>query len=190
MASAVREALKTAQSLAAKSPQGMANGTAKHDPAAQPAPARKPVATSFQAGPLEDVPAFIPDDSPDSTPSMVIPPEFRPAVGARGSAPEAVVPDRPVSPVEPTEQQQQQQQQTGATGADDTVSEQSEEARRPSPPPVDRWAQIRKNAAERAARAGTDPSRMSPAPPSQPPPPPRKESSETSVEESKHTFSF
>jgi hypothetical protein len=185
MASAVREALKTAQSLAAKSPQGMANGTAKHGPAAQPAPARKPVATSFQAGPLEDVPAFVPDDTPDTTPSMVIPPEFRPAVGARGSAPEAVVPERPVSPVNLVEQQQ-----TGAAGADDTVSEQSEEARRPSPPPVDRWAQIRKNAAERAARAGTDPSRMSPAPSSQPPPPPRKESSETSVEESKYTFSF
>lgn len=76
--------------------------------------------SSFDQGPLEDVPAFIPDDSPRQSEDSAAPP--------------------PISRDRPSEDGAELQQ---------TVS----------PVIGDRWAQIRKNAAERAARQSEEQSR-------------------------------
>ena len=77
-------------------------------------------ALNFHQGPLQDIPAFIPDAATERSVS-------------------------PAATKEPAEVVEQ----------DDTVSEQSVEATQTAPPPpplaLDRWAQIRKNAAERVA---------------------------------------
>ena len=76
---------------------------------------------SFDQGPLEDVPAFAPDESP-------------------------------TEPVIPTEQPYQEESRVSADGGiRDDVSDLSDENVEPMISPNDRWAQIRKNAAERAA---------------------------------------
>lgn len=88
----------------------------------------------FNQGPMEDMPAFVPEDSDDED-----------------SAPPPIVQRRPIGqnprlprPVTPPQQQ--------ATYGRDDMSEDSVEAGRQASPSQDRWAQIRKNAAERAAR--------------------------------------
>jgi hypothetical protein len=88
----------------------------------------------FDQGPMEDMPAFVPEDSDDedhAAPPVV----YRRPVGQDSRIP------RPVTPP-----------QQHAAYARDDVSEDSIEAGRQVSPSQDRWAQIRKNAAERAAR--------------------------------------
>ncbi|KAI9698449.1 MAG: hypothetical protein M1836_004030 [Candelina mexicana] len=116
---------------------------------------------SFDQGPLNDVPAFLPDDSPERA---VSPEFFTPA-------PE---PEPTQSPVEKTFQTRAaamlfnptpQQHNGEPNGVSETSAD--EEAVKPvdltrEVSPVDRWAQIRKNAAERAAaRENGDQSRLS-----------------------------
>ncbi len=105
---------------------------------------------SFDQGPLNDVPAFVPDDSPERA---VSPEFFTPA-------PE---PEAAVSPVEKNFQTRAaamlfKPAPSYEIGDSNRVSEIStdEEPVKPADltreiSPVDRWAQIRKNAAERAA---------------------------------------
>ncbi|KAI9805408.1 MAG: hypothetical protein M1825_000659 [Sarcosagium campestre] len=120
--------------------------------------------STFDQGPLEDVPAFVPEDSPE-------PPEVPIAQTQReqGSAVAAVPADTPNTPsplpntapassvVSPQEQRQQEQQpMTPAatqpdTARDEAIKDNSDSTREAAPPTQDRWAQIRKNAAERAA---------------------------------------
>ncbi|KFY27124.1 hypothetical protein V493_03689, partial [Pseudogymnoascus sp. VKM F-4281 (FW-2241)] len=108
--------------------------------------------SSFDQGPLEDVPAFVPGASPEASPrhSVDVPaapaPTRSPAVLAAieklEKSNQAVLTKAPKTPLA-----------TAGKGEDKTVS-----------PVGDRWAQIRKNAAERAAArqsedqksAGTD----------------------------------
>jgi len=97
----------------------------------------------FDQGPLEDVPAFVPQDSDENTPterpSMPDIQQFHPrATEIHPSAHEA--PER--MPFETGEEPQQNL---------DNTSEASDDYRQ-SIPMTDRWARIRKNAAERAQR--------------------------------------
>lgn len=88
----------------------------------------------FDQGPMEDMPAFVPEDSDDEDHAAA------PVVHRRPVGQDSRVP-RPVTPP----------QQQSAHVRDD-VSEDSVEVGRQASPSQDRWAQIRKNAAERAAR--------------------------------------
>lgn len=93
----------------------------------------------FDQGPMIDQPAFVPEDPPERQPSSprsaIAPPlENHPANRKRSSEGPAPPPDS--HPVAPREE-----------AAD--VSESDEDDA--ESPPLDRWAQIRKNAAERAA---------------------------------------
>ncbi|KAK4192608.1 hypothetical protein QBC35DRAFT_229154 [Podospora australis] len=93
----------------------------------------------FDQGPLLDQPAFIPDDGDDDVEDAVPPPIARHSSRSPLPSPASPPPkkDEPVSPVSPS-------------------------APAPKPvDPMDRWAQIRKNAAERAAQ-------RQPAPPVSP----------------------
>lgn len=100
----------------------------------------------FDQGPMEDMPAFVPEDSDDDD-DLVAP-----------SVPRHHAPQRAVSPSPPPETPQQ----TGHTAATmDDVSEESVDLSRQISPSQDRWAQIRKNAAERAARLSEEQSRRS-----------------------------
>jgi len=87
----------------------------------------------FDQGPMEDMPAFVPEDSDDEEHAAP------PVVHRRPVGQEARVP-RPVTPP----------QQAAYTR--DDMSEDSVEVGRQASPSQDRWAQIRRNAAERAAR--------------------------------------
>jgi len=98
----------------------------------------------FDQGPLEDVPAFVPEDSTDATPTERSPmPEvqkFHPrATEIRPSAHEAL---QETSFEPPPEEPQQTL---------DSVSEASDDYQQ-TIPVNDRWARIRKNAADRAQR--------------------------------------
>ena len=84
----------------------------------------KQVFSNFGAGPLADMPAFVPDDSPEPSPSGV-----QHATAHNGVDLE----DGEISPMTPTHQSQP-------------------EAEPPVSPVMDRWAQIRKNAADRAKK--------------------------------------
>lgn len=107
-------------------PEGSTGTSTTGDPAA---PEHQ---TSFHHGPLEDVPEFVPADSPED-----------------GSS------DNPVSPITVEDPEPQM-------NGDDNVSEQSLELLPGPSPAVDRWAQIRKNAAERvAAKASESQTRLS-----------------------------
>ncbi|KAJ4990243.1 hypothetical protein SVAN01_04334 [Stagonosporopsis vannaccii] len=97
----------------------------------------------FDQGPMEDMPAFVPEDSDDED-SAAAPVIHRRPVGHDSRMP------RPVTPP---------QQQT-SYGRDD-LSEDSVEIGRQASPNQDRWAQIRKNAAERAARLSEEQTRRS-----------------------------
>lgn len=98
----------------------------------------------FDQGPMLDQPAFVPEDSPEQQPSSpisaVAPPlENHPANRKRSSEEEEV---------QPAEAKNSVEGRAVAEPADDTESEEEES----ESPPLDRWAQIRKNAAERAAQ--------------------------------------
>ncbi|KAJ4363704.1 hypothetical protein N0V95_001019 [Ascochyta clinopodiicola] len=88
----------------------------------------------FDQGPMEDMPAFVPEDSDNEDHA------FPPAIQRRPVGQESRLP-RPVTPP----------QQQAAYARDD-MSEDSVEVGRQASPSQDRWAQIRRNAAERAAR--------------------------------------
>jgi len=88
----------------------------------------KQVFSNFDAGPLADMPAFVPDDSPEPSPSGV-----QHATAHHGVDLE----DGEISPMTPTNQSQP-------------------EVEPPASPVMDRWAQIRKNAADRAKKSADD----------------------------------
>ncbi|KAH7086986.1 hypothetical protein FB567DRAFT_56556 [Paraphoma chrysanthemicola] len=96
----------------------------------------------FDQGPMEDMPAFVPDDDSDDD------------VAAAPNVPRRQAPhyDEPPSPVTPTP--------FAAQNRDD-ISEESITLKTDAVPTHDRWAQIRKNAAERAARLSEEQSRRS-----------------------------
>lgn len=112
-----------------------------HEPALQvtPSPKRHQEAEAdtafsrFDQGPMDDMPAFVPDDSDDDAAPNV--PRHAPA-----AAPEEFTPPR---------------------RSIDNISEESVDLSAQVPAPNDRWAQIRKNAAERAARLSEEQSRRS-----------------------------
>jgi hypothetical protein len=90
----------------------------------------------FDQGPLLDQPAFVPEDDADDIDDAVPPPIARHS-------------PRIPSPVSPLQQQSQQQPDE----EDDAAPPPAPVARAPAAvDPQDRWAQIRKNAAERAAQ--------------------------------------
>lgn len=97
----------------------------------------------FDQGPMEDMPAFVPEDSDDED-SAAAPVVHRRPVGQDSRMP------RPVTPP----------QQQAPYGRDD-LSEDSVDVGRQASPNQDRWAQIRKNAAERAARLSEEQTRRS-----------------------------
>lgn len=97
----------------------------------------------FDQGPMEDMPAFVPEDSDEENHAAP------PTVHRRPVGQESRIP-RPVTPP----------QQQAAYGRDD-ISEDSVDAARQASPSQDRWAQIRKNAAERAARLSEEQTRRS-----------------------------
>ncbi|KAJ8112268.1 hypothetical protein OPT61_g5333 [Boeremia exigua] len=97
----------------------------------------------FDQGPMEDMPAFVPEDSDDE--DSAAPPTIR----RRPVGPES----RTTRPVTPPQKQ-------AAYGRDD-ISEDSVEVGRQASPTQDRWAQIRKNAADRAARLSEEQTRRS-----------------------------
>lgn len=90
----------------------------------------------FDQGPMEDMPAFVPDDDSDDE--------------MRGASKQAY--NDPPSPVTPT---------PFAKHNRDDISEESITLKTDAVPSQDRWAQIRKNAAERAARLSEEQSRRS-----------------------------
>ncbi|KAH8732864.1 hypothetical protein GQ44DRAFT_696568 [Phaeosphaeriaceae sp. PMI808] len=96
----------------------------------------------FDQGPMEDMPAFAPQDDSDDEVTAV-PKVSRQQVSRY---------DSPPSPVTPTPH---------APQARDDISEESISLKTDAVPINDRWAQIRKNAAERAARLSEDQSRRS-----------------------------
>ncbi|KAH6638325.1 hypothetical protein C7974DRAFT_391335 [Boeremia exigua] len=97
----------------------------------------------FDQGPMEDMPAFVPEDSDDEDSAAP------PAIHRRPMGQESRIP-RPVTPP----------QQQAAYGRDD-MSEDSVDVGRQASPTQDRWAQIRKNAADRAARLSEEQTRRS-----------------------------
>jgi hypothetical protein len=99
----------------------------------------------FDQGPMGDVPAFVPTDTPESSVAAISPP-LHSNQFSRGAAPEHPMSEPPPVPTyKPTEPQ--------THVAPDNASEDSVEVAPPrAPMAADRWAQIRKNAAERAQR--------------------------------------
>jgi hypothetical protein len=99
----------------------------------------------FDQGPLEDIPAFVPESSPGSSivghSPLPQPAEFAPPPASQTPiARPPVVPTVPVSKPAPV-----------PVPVPEPVATPAPEEQPPSPAP-DRWAQIRKNAAERAQR--------------------------------------
>lgn len=96
----------------------------------------------FDQGPLEDVPAFVPEDATDGTPAERSPMPDAQHFNTRSAEMLHSTHDIPEEPTyEPPGAEPQPL---------DNASEASEEY--PSAPAPDRWARIRKNAAERAQR--------------------------------------
>ena len=95
---------------------------------------------TFDQGPLEDQPAFVPEDSPDRT-ALHSPKQDSSYFDENGEL-----------KVERLHDQEQQQEQRYEPEQNDNQSEASVDLSRQISPVQDRWAQIRKNAAERAAR--------------------------------------
>lgn len=126
------------------SPALSAVSATQREPAVQVAPqqsAREQQETTqafsrFDQGPMDDMPAFVPEDSDDEAAPSV--PRYAP----------------PPVPEHSTPKQQ-------ASHPMDDVSEESVDLAQQASPTQDRWAQIRKNAAERAARVSEDQSRRS-----------------------------
>jgi hypothetical protein len=98
----------------------------------------------FDQGPMDDMPAFVPED--DSDDDVAAAPNI-----SRGGH-QAPRYDAPPSPITPTP--------FNAKHRDD-ISEESITLKTDSVPTNDRWAQIRKNAAERAARLSEEQTRRS-----------------------------
>ncbi|KAF1911555.1 hypothetical protein BDU57DRAFT_560299 [Ampelomyces quisqualis] len=96
----------------------------------------------FDQGPMEDMPAFAPEEDSDDEAAAA-------PIISRRPAPQY---DAPPSPVTPTPYVSQ---------ARDDISEESVTLKTDSIPTNDRWAQIRKNAAERATRLSEEQSRRS-----------------------------
>ncbi|KAF2626854.1 hypothetical protein BU25DRAFT_394194 [Macroventuria anomochaeta] len=97
----------------------------------------------FDQGPMEDMPAFVPEESDEEDHAAP------PVVHRRPVDHDSRI-HRPVTPP---------QQQTAYSR--DDISEDSVEVGRQASPSQDRWAQIRKNAAERAARLSEEQTRRS-----------------------------
>lgn len=97
----------------------------------------------FDQGPMDDMPAFVPEDSDDEDHAAP------PVIQRRPVGQDSRIP-RPVTPP---------QQHAGY--ARDDISEDSVDVARQASPSQDRWAQIRKNAAERAARLSEEQTRRS-----------------------------
>lgn len=99
----------------------------------------------FDQGPLRDMPAFVPQDdvSDGDTDEAVPPPIARHPPPSRSPIPASSSPATAASPVSPKPQPQQEKKQIASPAP--AVSRTTTEAQ-------DRWAQIRKNAAERAAQ--------------------------------------
>lgn len=94
----------------------------------------------FDQGPMGDMPAFLPEDSDDE--DMPTVPRHRPQHVAAPHEQAAPMREAPPPPM-------------------DDVSEESVDLSQQASPSQDRWAQIRKNAAERAARLSEEQSRRS-----------------------------
>lgn len=92
--------------------------------------------SNFSQGPMDDMPAFVPEDSDDGE----------------------LTPSAPAHPVHPSAYDQRGATPTGAAPPQnrDSVSEVSVDMGYAMSPSQDRWAQIRRNAAERAARLSED----------------------------------
>jgi hypothetical protein len=104
----------------------------------------------FDQGPIDDMPAFVPDDVSDDEPTTALPPPPF---------------NRQAAPQHPFAHEAEAYHQEPSLPADppvrDDVSEQSVDLNRQVLPSQDRWAQIRKNAADRAARLSEEQSRRS-----------------------------
>ena len=98
----------------------------------------------FDQGPMEDMPAFAPEDSDEEEEHVAPPVAHHQPVGQDS---------RILRPVTPPQKQ--------AAYTRDEISEDSVEIGRQASPSQDRWAQIRKNAAERAARLSEEQIRRS-----------------------------
>ncbi|KAF2277430.1 uncharacterized protein EI97DRAFT_291834 [Westerdykella ornata] len=99
----------------------------------------------FDQGPMEDMPAFVPEDSSGEVTPLVSDFPHQPAQPESSHREDVVT---------PTSRQ-------AAPRASDDVSEESVDLSRQMTPAQDRWAQIRKNAAERAARLSEEQTRRS-----------------------------
>jgi hypothetical protein len=102
----------------------------------------------FDQGPIEDVPAFVPRDTPESSVAATSPPM------ASEHFSRTAVPEQPKMgpPPVPTYKPTDPENKAAAAVVPDNESEDSVEVAAPPPVAADRWAQIRKNAAERAQR--------------------------------------
>lgn len=124
---------------------------------------------SFDQGPILDQPAFVPEDSPEQRPSDP-PTPVDPAPGRYIEPPTPVQPGHernipehvPIHPEQIQEQEVDLHRQPGERifrpepPRNEPELSDSEDDRSASPA-LDRWAQIRKNAAERAAKHNEDP---------------------------------
>ena len=113
---------------------------------------------TFDQGPMRDQPAFAPEDDYEGRSGSATPRQYDPEPIQRHYEPESV--QRPYEPQpvprqsyepQPIQHQPYEPQPIQREYHHDDISEVSEEER-PTTPPQDRWAQIRKNAAERAAK--------------------------------------
>lgn len=101
---------------------------------------------SFDQGPMMDQPAFVPESSPEQTG----PPTPIDSGHGRHSVEHDAASEKRTRDREPTQLAQANNRVPASAGDYDDESESDEE--RSASPALDRWAQIRKNAAERAAK--------------------------------------
>ena len=104
----------------------------------------------FDQGPIDDMPAFVPEDS-DEEPITPVPPQ--PFTARAGAALHSQTQQESPKP--------QAYSYSQPAPVTDDVSEQSIDLSPQVQPSQDRWAQIRRNAAERAARLSEEQSRIS-----------------------------
>jgi len=104
---------------------------------------------SFDQGPTMDHPAYVPEAEYEGHSRSATPRQYEPEPIQRQYEQEPTQRQLEREPIEPPYESQPVQRQY----QHDDISEVSEEDR-PTTPPQDRWAQIRKNAAERAAKQG------------------------------------
>ncbi len=135
---------------------------------------------SFNQDPMTDHPAFVPEVAPEGRSGSATPRQYEPEPIQRQYEPEPTQrqyeqePMQRQYPQEPVQQSYESQPIQRQYHHDD-ISEVSEEDR-PTTPPQDRWAQIRRNAAERAAKQSHDRERTD------------ETEEETSGEESKSSY--